>query len=55
MEELRKLAEEFLALNNERDELNEQEDYKGAFEIECTQRDIGSEMATLILNQVKGK
>lgn len=50
MEELQKLAKEFLALNIERDTLNEKENYKEAFEIECTQREIGSDIATLILN-----
>jgi hypothetical protein len=49
MEELKHLAEEFLAKNKVRDELNDIEDYDGAFEIECDQRDIGSDMANLIL------
>jgi hypothetical protein len=49
MEELKQLAKEFLAKNKVRDELNDIEDYDGAFEIECDQRDIGSDMADLIL------
>jgi len=48
MDELYKLAGKFLAMNGERDTANEIEDYDGAFEIECDQRDVGSEMADII-------
>ncbi|MEO1943165.1 MAG: hypothetical protein ABGY11_02590 [Candidatus Thioglobus sp.] len=47
------LAREFLGMNGLRDEANEVEDYDGAFEIECDQRDVGSEMAYLIMKERK--
>lgn len=47
--ELKKLAKEFMELSEQRDELNECDDYDGAFEIECDQRDIGESMADLIV------
>ncbi len=54
MEELKRLATEYLALNTERDTLNEKEDYDAAFDIECTQRDIVDNMVDQILN-LQGK
>jgi len=42
-------ANDFLSQNIERDSLNEQEDYDGAFEVECSQRDNGSALAEFIL------
>lgn len=42
-------AKEFLALNAERDELNEASDWDGAFEVECDQRDIGGNLACFII------
>ena len=44
-------AKEFIELGKERDILNENEDYDGAFEVECTQRDLGGELAEFIIEQ----
>ena len=45
------LAREFLELSKERDTLNKSEDYSEAFEVECRQRDVGQDMALLMLNK----
>ncbi len=50
MNKLTELAKQFLAYNTERDECYKAEDYDGAVECECSQRDIGSELALLILS-----
>ena len=55
MDELYKLAGEFLGMNGLRDKANDCEDYDGAFEIECDQRDVGSEMAYIIYKLYNNK
>ncbi len=46
--ELKRLAKEFMKLSEQRDELNEDEAYSEAFEVECEQRDVGYSMVDLI-------
>lgn len=42
-------AKEFLKQLSERDSLNEKEDYKAAFEVECEQRENGATIAEFII------
>ncbi|RLF43820.1 MAG: hypothetical protein DRN17_05640 [Thermoplasmata archaeon] len=41
-------AQDFIDYSKERDRLNEEEDWDGAFEVECAQRDIGLDIAIWI-------
>jgi hypothetical protein len=47
-------AHEFVEMSVERDNLNEKEDWDGAFEVECSQRDAGMEIAQWIIENYKG-
>ncbi len=49
-EEILKIAVEMELSIKERDELNEVEDYDGAFEIEQDQRDMGMMLADAVIN-----
>jgi len=49
MNKLTELAKQFLAFNVERDKYNDEEDYDAAWFAECNQREVGTELAELIL------
>lgn len=55
MDELYKLAGEFLSMSILRDKANAVEDYAAAFEIECTQRDTGDQMVEIIYKLYNNK
>ncbi len=48
------MARDYLEYSEERNQLNEAEDWDGAYEVECSQRDLGMDIATWIEENYTG-